>query len=96
MQLCQFSIRRIQHKTKCQKPLSARYISVRPFYIHNMTCKTFLKQFTGLPLLRPSPSPLLKSLPSSPAQDGAFFIYALFFLSFFFFSCFLFLFANPV
>lgn len=90
MQPRQIWIWRIQHKTKCQRPLSAPYISVRPLYIHNMTCKTFLKQFTGPPLLRPSLSPLLKSLPSLPAQDCAFFIYTLFFpFSFFFFFFFL-------
>ena len=42
-----------------------QYISASTFYIHNMTCKTFLKQFTA-----PPPPPL----PTLLAQDGAFFI----------------------
>lgn len=79
-------IRRIQHKTKCQRPLSAPYISVRPFYIHKYDMQDLFKTIYW------SPPPPSFALPSpqistffSRSRWCIFYLCPLFFFLFFFF-----------
>lgn len=66
-------------QTICQRPVSALYIGLTLLRTqHDMQdlFKTIYWSPRPPSLIHP---PSLKSLPSLPAQDGAFFIYALFF-----------------